>query len=248
MNQKDPKTFWLELKGTIVIHDIIHENRTQLEQVIHKNKRIPDISKQILTPEYNVALELVVKATSNYHTLFSRLFSDMDKFNFKSTQSVSSSYDKHLLEYNNRFDLLKEINLLSHTMNVVIETIKLTTEEKLPQNIKDIAILLAVLHDFGKNEKVSKEFQFEKDNKERHDKISANYAKYTMQEESLGHNSSITKDLISMVYTTLREHHETEKEKNMFLDLLFTADINARENELQGVLLRKRKDQERKLK
>lgn len=245
---KTPRAFWLELKGTIAIHDVIHNNRTQLEQVIHKNKRIPDISKRILTPEYNVALELVVKATSNYHNLFSRLFYDMDKFNFKSTPSVSSAYDKHLIEYNNRFELLKEVNLLSHTMNVVIEMIKITSDEKLPQNVRDISILLSVLHDYGKNDKVSKEFRFEKENEGRHDKVSANYAKYTMQEESLGNNSSITKELITTVYTTLRAHHEPIKEKNMFLDLLCTADINARENELQGILLRQRKDQERKLK
>ena len=234
----DPLSFWQKLQGTIALHDAIFETRKK--QRINqetKPKLIADIRKDTADKEYNIGLNLVLNSTMSFHNLFKNLFISMDKNEFKKSPSVSSSYDTHLFNNNNRYKLLSSINLYSHTMNVVVEAIKISIENKLPQQVQDIVILLAVLHDFGKNPSIVREFKFEDDNSSKHHRISANYAKFIMYEESLlDDEQCITKELIEMVYTTLRNHHEEVKNSNMFLKLLINADTNARELELRGIL------------
>lgn len=234
----DPLSFWQKLQGTIALHDAIFETRKK-QRINHetKPKLIADIRKDTADKEYNIGLNLVLNSTMSFHNLFKNLFISMDKNEFKKSQSVSQKYDTHLISYNNRYSLLSSINLYSHTMNVVVEAIKISIENKLPQQVQDIVILLAVLHDFGKNQSIAQEFQFEKENTGIHHRISANYAKFIMYEESLlDVEQGITKELIEMVYTTLRNHHEEVKNSNMFLKLLINADTNARELELRGIL------------
>lgn len=236
--KQDPLSFWQKLQGTIALHDAIFETRkSQKINNQHKPKLIADIRKITADKEYNIGLNLVLNSTTSFHNLFKNLFISMDKNEFKRTQSVSQNYDTHLIKYNNRYKLLSSINLYSHTINVVVEAIKISIDNKLPQQVQDIVILLAVLHDFGKNQLIAKEFQFEKENLGKHHRISANYAKFIMFEESLlDVEQGITKELIDMVYTTLRSHHEEVKNNNMFLKLLINADTNARELELRGIL------------
>ncbi len=236
--KQDPLSFWQKLQGTITLHDAIFGTReSQKINYQIKPKLIADIRKITADKEYNVGLNLILNSTSNFHNLFENLFILMDKNEFKKTQSISKKYDQHLISYNNRYELLSSINLYSHTINVVVEAIKISNENKLPQQIQDIVILLAVLHDFGKNPIIAKNYQFEKDNIGKHHRISANFAKFIMYEESLlDVEQGITKELTDMVYTTLRSHHEEVKNNNMFLKLLINADTNARELELRGIL------------
>jgi len=235
----DPLKFWQQLQGTIVLHDAIFATRKKL---IKKNKnsiKIENSDKKMNTAIYSKGLTVVLEATKSFHILFERLFIDMDKNDFLHTASVSQAYDTHLFEYNNRYKLLSSIDLYTHTMNVVNETIKLAEINKFPQQVVDIAIILAILHDFGKNQSIAKEFSFEKDIK--HHKISANYAKHIMFEQYLkDEKHGITKEFIEMIYSILRAHHEQERNNNMFLEILIHADQNAREKELFEILKNKK--------
>jgi hypothetical protein len=234
----NPLTFWQQLKGTIALHDAIFDTRKNIKKLPAEKKTIKNSDKMMNDTEYDIGLKLVLNSTNNFHGLFEKIFVDMDRREFKRTDSVSKQYDTHLIKYNNRYELLSRINLYAHTMNVIVEMIKLAKEFSLPQQIQDITILLALLHDFGKNHSIAAEFQFEKENLGKHHRISANYARHIMYDESLRVDvvQGITRDLIDMVYSTLRMHHEPEKNNNMFLEMLITADQNAREQELHGVL------------
>lgn len=229
-----PQMFWKQLSGTIAIHEEINKTREHILIAKKQEQIIPSIKDHIKDLEYQTALELIVNSTDNFHPLFKKIFLDMAEYKFKDSASVNAAYDKHLIEYNNRYKLLSKINLFSHTINVVIETIKLTKD--LPNNLRDIAILLALLHDVGKNSTIAKEFCYEERNKEAHHKISANYAKHILYDEKLNQDSTVSKDLIDNIYSTLRSHHETDRENSIFLDILIQADMNARELELFGIL------------
>ena len=235
----NPKQFWTQLKGTIAIYDAVASRKAEQNNTkTYQNKKI-DITSKILDLEYQTGLDIVISSTNKYHYLFAQLFIEMNRAEFKKTESVNKSYDTHLISYNNRYKLLSQVDLYSHTMNVVVETIKITMD--IPQDTRNIAILLALLHDFGKSKLISDEFKFENKNDAKHHVISANYAKYIMQNEKLSYLSKeeITNDLIELVNFILRNHHEEKIEnKNIFFKILEQADANAREIELNGILLK----------
>lgn len=239
MNELDPITFWQQLKGTIALHDAIFKTRKELKELQNPEKKISGADKKMNTAIYSQGLIEVLTLTKSFHKLFERFFIDMDRNDFIHTPSVIQAYDTHLINYNNRYKLLSSIDLYNHTMNVVRATKKLSEEHNFPQQVNDIAILLAILHDFGKNQIIAKEFLFEKSNEKekRHHRISANYAKHTMFGVFLeDDNDGVTKEFIDMVYSILRAHHEDEKNNNMFLEILINADQNAREKELFEIL------------
>lgn len=235
-----PLVFWKHLSGTIAIHEEIEQTRKIVHIANEQRHTIPNIKEKIIDLEYQTALELVVSLTTSFHSVFERIFLDMSKFNFKDDASVNQAYDKHLIEYNNRYKLLSKIDLFSHTINVVVETIRITKD--LPQNLKDISILLALLHDVGKNKIIASDFCYEDKNKEAHHKISANYAKHILYDEKLNKNSTVSNELIENVYSTLRSHHEADKENSIFLEILIQADMKARELELFGILKKEKED------
>jgi len=237
---KSASQFWKELAGTVAIYDEVNNTRKRVSKEKTKpNKQQINIKNDVYDNDFQDGLVLILNVTENFNKLFKKIFIDMDNCQFKKTPSVNSSYDKELIAHNSRYELLKEVNLYNHTINVVIETIKLTNE--LPQNVRDIAIILALLHDFGKNDKIIKTYNLGDDGRKHHHRISAYYAKHTMQDAMIGSHSTniITDELVEMIYKVLRMHHDSDKEKNLFLDLLIKADMNAREIELKGILLRK---------
>lgn len=246
---RTPKQFWNELQGTIAIYDEIDARRIEQTVSLLETKKEAHntnnyaIANKVKDLEFQTALEVVLQNTTKFHHLFTQIFIEMNRCKFKKTSSVSKEYDKHLFERNNRYKMLSDINLYSHTMNVIVEMIKIT--QNIPQETKNIAILLALLHDFGKNKYIATEYQLEIKNKEKHHLISANYAKFIMQDERQSYKSKneITDDLIKLVYEVLRSHHEKMVEPNIFYKLLIKADFNARDIELEGILLKnKRKE------
>lgn len=245
---KSPGQFWKELQGTIAIYDAVAERRNNSTDEKQIKQQKINITKKIIDMQYQHGLDFVLSNTTKFHNLFKELFIDMDKYEFRNTESVSQEFDTHLLEYNNRYKLLTSIDLYSHTINVIVETIKLAG---LPQETKNIAVLISLLHDFGKSKELQTTYQFEKIESSKHHYVSANYAKQKLQNERFSHKSKneITKELIELVEKTLRSHHEKTKEPNLFLDLLVKADFNARENELNGILLlQQRKELHKKVK
>jgi HD-GYP domain-containing protein (c-di-GMP phosphodiesterase class II) len=240
---KEPTRFWKELFGSIAIYDAINQRNEIYDNETNKQTKEINIEDGIFDKEYQIGLEIVLGATKKYHHLFKTIFLDFDAYKLKKSDSVHQKYDTHLLSYNNRYKLLSEIDLYTHTINVVVEMIKLTKQLELPQDTIDIAILLALLHDVGKNSKISGEYQFEAANKGKHHIISANYSKHTMYNEKMSYKSKneISDELIELIVDVLRNHHEEKVNKNLFLELLIKADTNVRVNELNGVLLKQKR-------
>jgi putative nucleotidyltransferase with HDIG domain len=158
----------------------------------------------------------------------------------KNTSSVGPKHSHAICEYDKRYIILGEIDLFSHTMNVVLKMIEITRE--LPQSTRDICILLALLHDVGKSEIAKKEHQQEAKNEDKHHKISANYAKSLIQNRIFALDDDINHDLQELVYNCLNKHHDKdENEHNIFLELLKKADFSARDDEYAEIIFKRKK-------
>lgn len=236
-NTKKPEQFWMELIGSIAVYDEVEKRRERNNSVENEKIFLEDISLKVRDPEIISTYNYIIAITKKYKPLYRKILIDMDKFHFKNTNSVNKNNDKHLMERNDRYSLLSSVNLFSHTINVVTETIKITKD--MQQDIKDISILLALLHDFGKNSEVISSSQLEEKNKTKHSYVSANYAKHLIKNESFSYESinQINKEFIDLIYECLRTHHD-DYDSNIFVKILNDADSNARELELDGVLLK----------
>jgi putative nucleotidyltransferase with HDIG domain len=228
-----PKRFWQELKATVLINDEISKRRVPATvQQGTKDCTEEDalsIKNVVYDNEFQESMEFVLSCTKNYKYLFRQIFIDFDRYEIKKNKSVNSNYDKALLEYDNRYTILSQVDLYSHTMNVVIKMLELTQE--LNSKTRDICILLALLHDVGKANLIRKEHKQQDDNEDKHHRISANYAKAIMQERLFAYDEEINEDLINLVYDCLYHHHDDIEEYSLFLDLLKRADFAARDSE-----------------
>lgn len=189
-----------------------HELKKNLmtTQVPMKNMKFCDMQNFILS--YIGTEEL--KLFANH------LMQCMIDYDFKSTSSVPSNT---IIVCENQFsvsdyEIVSKISLYHHTLNCAICAIDTCKEQ--PSMVRDIVLILCLLHDFGKNAKVQKLY---KSKNESHDKTSARFAKEIMTQ------FDINEELQTTLFITLFNHHNQErKESTIFLPLLVKADIDAR--------------------
>lgn len=239
MATKKPLRFWGELQGNIKVFEEISKRRKKEQAIKEKGSEL--YLKDSESKEIELAFDFIKSNTTNYQSLFKRFVYDMEVYNFKKTSSVDSKVEKMYNDKNNRYDMFATLNLFEHTMNVVTQAIIVASE--LPSFQKDICIMIALLHDYGKNSEIKNKYSFEDKKDIPHNVISANYAKSIMSDEMLSvqSNGQITDELIKTVDSCLRTHHDQDAKSNLFLKVLIKADKNAREKELQGLLLRKQR-------
>ena len=166
---------------------------------------------------------------TNYKKTTKSIFSIMDEYKFEKSKSVAKQYDVHLKNNFTNYDLLEKIDLYTHTLNVCYEA---AIDDK-PNNIKSINILLALLHDFGKNSKIKNVYN--SSNKTlSHEKISAMFVKEFFTDQIFQGNGEITKDLIKTISQTIKVQHSSYvAANNSYLYNLRKYDKNAREKEIE---------------
>ena len=110
-----------------------------------------------------------------------------------------------------------------------------------PKDSISISLCIALLHDFGKSARIAKKYTQDKDEANKHHKISANFAKYFLLDFlKTNKNSGINRDFIDTVYKTLYFHHDQDrKETSVFIRVLNDADKRVRDNELTLTLQNK---------
>lgn len=167
-----------------------------------------------------------------FKELFLVLLNAMEKYEFSKFPSVAFSYEAIYKEYKNRYDLLKEVDLLTHTINVF--ELSLEQEKKLPSQIREEITILALVHDFGKCDHIKNIFKVMED--ETHNQISANFLKRAMMDIGC-----FDTDITRMVETIKNHHKLPDSQSNInsdrtvsyFINSLNEIDHKAREKELE---------------
>jgi CRISPR-associated endonuclease Cas3-HD len=174
---------------------------------------------------------------SYLHTL-TYIFNDLKEAKFENDSSVNFKYDAHIKQHYTNYDLLSSVDLLTHTINVVNEAINLTFN--VPSGIKNIVLLLALVHDFGKSSYIQNMIGEPSDTK--HEVVSAKYIQLILTKNIEQDNISL--DHISSIYKILSNHHShLSRVNNQITELFYKADHNARKNELKFI----KKEQKAKL-
>lgn len=194
-----------------------------LSEISHK--KLISHTKKI---KFDVAIEnrtifeelgMVFENIEGNRRLFIKLFEDMDKFNFSEASSVTTN-DVLLSDYG-------EIKLYRHTINTFREMLKIVNSEM----DKEILLLIALLHDFGKSSELCSHYKITKE--DRHWVRSAHY--FTNIIESDQNNYELDESAIKIIANTLSIHHESllnkSQQENRYLVYLKKADAAARKLE-----------------
>ncbi|WP_181882630.1 HD domain-containing protein [Helicobacter sp. MIT 00-7814] len=165
--------------------------------------------------------------------LIGYLLKDMERLNFEKTSSIPQKFEPQYTKYQSRYDKLKTINLLSHTVRVFL--ISLEINKNVPDRFAEQVSLLALVHDFGKSQKV---FDFVgESNNEKHNHTSAKYLNAVM--DSMNEYSN---DFIASMCDAIYFHHSANADmkpedviENEFIRMLNQCDRTAREQELRAI-------------
>lgn len=221
LNKRNLTDFYSQLAATAEVFSIIHESNNELEKVIIGNLSASE-KKSVENPLLDAAQRLIL---ANIHASELRAFAEflcvyMHTHNFKKQSSVPKNTNfigdfVSLTDY----DLLAKINLYNHTINCALCAIEECKEQ--PQAIKDIVIVIALLHDFGKCSSILRQFN---DKNENHEKISARFALNALID------FDVSDELKNVIFATLFDYHtsDKEKEKTIFAPIVIKADITSR--------------------
>lgn len=246
---------WKRLEMNIAIYDACAES--QLREAaqdedsncshIIRDAEIHSIAISKST-DISKALEKTLRyISSRFAPLMVDFFEDMQKYDFANASSISPkqvTYEDEGTKMT-RYKHLTKITLLSHTIRVLDNMIDILTVLNYPAQISDSCIMIALLHDYGKNPKIMQ--QFSEYSGEPHERISAKYAQVKLQQYA----DMAKKDdyeyeervkIIKLVHTTLFQHHQKDTNKTESEDkiqfsltrkLLIEADTLARRQELE---------------
>ncbi|MBU1901897.1 HD domain-containing protein [Patescibacteria group bacterium] len=176
-----------------------------------------------------------------YSKLFVDMINLMYKYEFQKTSSVASKIDftNKEAKNNSTYKHLSRINLLEHTLRVIENTVLYVEKNKYPDHIKDVCILCALFHDFGKNKIIEDKYKMSTDDKHHH--ISAHFLKSKISSYVNEKDNKEVQEIHNWIYKTIYEHHLPEKDanKSIFRETLKYSDELAREQELDklGVLV-----------
>lgn len=144
---RDPRAFGIRLNVTLGLYKQIHSKRKQDEQeqgaiVFEANIRNEELSSVLIE---------ALRKIKNFEKLIIAGFEAIEQYRFSTFSSVQSKYLKSNSDKTqNRFDYLQaNINLETHTLNVVRATLELPDSE-IQQFERELLIMLAIFHDFGK--------------------------------------------------------------------------------------------------
>lgn len=165
-------------------------------------------------------------------------FEDMMKYEFHKDASVmvtATTDTSHLSNsIGSNFTLLKDINLLDHTLNVFKEGLYIGKSKGRAMQIA-IPLLGCLFHDFGKSTKIRDEILGVQTGKgyRAHAEVSSLYIKDVL---SLKYHNLVNEDpietLSSLAYAVGNHHPQQRKQTNdTVISIIIEADFKARKNE-----------------
>lgn len=221
LDKRDLKEFYTQIS----LVDSIFSTIAKTNQKLEKNIAVPNKDKSLLLPNEkdNPALKYINRHVSNFtiREAIAELFGIMIKFDF----SQNSSIPNHRNSSNDtqQYKAIGKINLHNHTINVVIEAINVCADE--PSANRDLVILMAMLHDFGKCAKLVENYSLSTASP--HEVNSSRLAEILLLKFKF-HST-----LINTVISTLKNHHTYPTEQaGHLMKLLNASDAGAREKEV----------------
>lgn len=199
------------------------ENNRIKKQISHEKYQV-NISNERIFKE----LSQVFSEIQGHKNLYIKLFEDMNNFDFINISSVVDELS------NGQIPKFKEIKLYDHTLNTFFQMTKILKSKETLKVQKDIFLLIALLHDFGKSHKLCENYGIDLENE--HHVRSAQYFNHLISNST--DNYGLDKVTFEIIYKTLNQHHEiisTATQETIFLQLLKEADAMARKVE-EGIL------------
>lgn len=108
-------------------------------------------------------------------------------------------------------------------------------KDRIPQKNLSILLLIAQLHDFGKNNEICQ--RYEMDEKQKHEDISAEFVESFFSKKKFA--SEVGKEIIEIVHNSVMNHHNLAVE-NHWVKEFREADYSARNKELKLIKNTKR--------
>lgn len=221
LNKRNLSDFYSQLAATSEVFNIIHESNNELEKAI-----IGDALHKEDSPVDNHQLDSAQRyILSNIHGEQLRSIAEylcvcMHTYEFKKNSSVPRNailIGEHISTTD--YDLLAKINLYNHTINCAVCAIDISKNQ--PQAIRDIIIVIALLHDFGKCQTILSQYDHVNEN---HEKISARFS------ENLLLDFDVSDELKQVIFSTLFDYHtaDKDKEKTIYAPIVIQADIKSR--------------------
>lgn len=222
--------FWLRLSTGAELLRFIDEERKEkgvdvLGDLTTKPKHL--VEEPLFRTKYASMMWDIAKNIPILQNIFSLALRDAERFNFDKCSSFPTrkgkvaSDERRLRVYGN-FEKLKKVRLLKHTYHVVFYA----------STLKDIAggnypslLLLALLHDFGKNNEIIAGQGMT--DASPHEEISSMYARAIMKS-----TGDFTKAYIDSITKIIATHHKAPQHGVPLYDLLEMSDSLAREFEV----------------
>lgn len=192
----------------------IQQRKVKAEKSERTIIKVEISNKQILQD-----LQEAYNSLGGYPKLLAKLFTDMHKFSFLETSSVT---DREENWNKNTFGTIKLYNHSVRSLNIAV--IKLE-ESNIPESQKDFFGLIVLLHDFGKSHALCQHYGI--DLSLPHDKRSAYYFKKITQEDDY----KIDEHTVNSIFNVLSKHHTAslaEIENDTALKFLIESDKQER--------------------
>jgi hypothetical protein len=191
-----------------------------------KNQKTEKYKVHITNMSIYNDLKYVLGIIDGYRKIYIKLFEDMSNFDFMGSSSVTDGYDTSTSTHG-------DVKLYEHTLGTFDQMVAIVNSSNDYKIQKDLYLLIALLHDFGKSHKLCEHYKIVigEDN---HCIRSAKYFKKITNE-----SEELEMDHVSfkIIYDTLFTHHkewgiDDLKQNNKFLVALKQADGNARATEI----------------
>lgn len=155
-----------EIKRSRERYEILEKNNAKVARIDFRNEIVLR-AYQIYENRFNTPLlnELIIFFLKN-----------VEDFEFSNFSSVPKKFSAQHRTTKNRYEELGKVSLLDHTLRVFV--IACQKNKNLSDKVAEEVVLLALLHDFGKCEKVKELTFFQAD--ETHNQVSAKYLSLIM--------------------------------------------------------------------
>ena len=213
---------WKKMLSNRVLSEI--ENNRQ-----KRKQKIERFDTHISNNEIFNDLDYVFSHIEGYKKLYIKLFEDMSEFNFIKTSSVTDGNDNLKSDFG-------EVKLYNHTLNSFKQMVLLINDNHDYQIQKDLYLLIALLHDFGKSHELCEYYKINLNDK--HHIRSAIYFKKIIENNEEDY-FGIDEASFKIILNTLHTHHSLinrEEKETSFLIALKKADGSARKLEKETLL------------
>ncbi len=218
-----------------VIKELANIAAKMHKEKVHAEKVYISISSKDIFEDF----QDVVSSTDSYRRLFAKLFEEMERFNFKESASVTDS------KFENKKAQFENIKLYEHTINTFNSMLKILggTETSQQYLNKDIFLIIALLHDFGKSHALCEAYDIDITEHDHWVRSADYFIKLINEDDDL---YLLEETTIKIIHKTLFLHHTniSKEKKTDFLSKLIEADKLARDLELKKLELVKQSEQE----